>query len=190
LVTQPGISIYNRKMKEKSKFLPISRKLNIFLAEDDKADCELFKEALEELPVLAHLTTFQNGEQIMKWLTKKQNKLPDVLFLDLNMPRKNGFATLGAIKRNNKLDSLPVIILSSAPEDYKVKQVFRDAAHYYVRKPTEFSELKNLIYKALTLIAQENNPLPRKENFILHGDLESKTNEIKSPSKKSSRKTN
>jgi CheY-like chemotaxis protein len=177
-------------MKKSDKFLPIPNKLNIFLAEDDIEDCNLFKEALEELPVFAQLTTFHNGEQLMKWLTKKQNKLPDVLFLDLNMPRKNGFASLGAIKRNNKLDRLPVIILSSAPEEYKVKQVFRDAAHYYVRKPTEFSELKNVIYKALTLIVQENNPLPGKENFILKGDLKSISNEIKSPSKKSPRKIN
>jgi len=158
-------------MNKSNTFLPISRKLNIFLAEDDKEDCDLFKEALAELPVASQLTTFHNGEQLMKWLNKKQNKLPDVLFLDLNMPQKNGFASLAAIKRNDKLDRLPVVILSSAPEEYKVQQVFSDAAHYYVRKPTEFPELKNVIYKALTLIAQENNPLPGKENFILKGDL-------------------
>jgi len=177
-------------MKKSNKFLPIPLKLNIFLAEDDKEDCDLFKEALAELPVSAQLTTFHNGEQLMKWLTKEQNKLPDVLFLDLNMPQKNGFASLVAIKRNKKLDKLPVIILSGAPEEYKVKQVFKDAAHYYVRKPAEFSELKNVIYKALTLIVQENNPLPAKENFIIKGDLKSIANEIKSPSKKSPGKIN
>jgi CheY-like chemotaxis protein len=177
-------------MKKSNKFLPIPNKLNIYLAEDDKEDCQLFKEALEELPISAKLTTFEDGEQLLERLTKKQNKLPDVVFLDLNMPRKNGFASLGAIKRDNKLDRIPVIILSSASEEYKVKQVFSDAAHYYVRKPSDFSELKNVIYKALTLIVQENKPLPRKENFMLKGDLKSITNEIKSPSKKSPRKIN
>ena len=177
-------------MKTSDTFLPISRKLNIFLADDDKADCLLFKEALEELPVSAKLTTFENGELLLERLTKKQNKLPDVLFLDINMPRKNGFVTLGEIKRNNDLDSLPVIIFSTALEEEKVKQVFRDAAHYYIRKPKEFSELKKIIYEALTLITQENNPLPAKENFILKGDLKSASNEIKSSSKKSPRKIN
>jgi CheY-like chemotaxis protein len=177
-------------MKTSHKFLPIQRKLNIFLADDDEADCLLFKEALEELPVSAKLTTFENGEQLMERLTKKQNKLPDVLFLDLNMPRKNGFVSLGEIKRNSELDSLPVIIFSTALEQDKVKQVFRDAAHYYIRKPTEFSELKKIIYEALTLIIQVNNPLPEKEKFILTGDLKSISNEIKSPSKKSPRKIN
>jgi CheY-like chemotaxis protein len=166
------------------------RELNIFLADDDKEDRLLFKEALEELPVSAKLTTFENGEQLMERLTKKQCKIPDVLFLDLNMPRKNGFVSLGEIKRNDELDNLPVIIFSTALEQEQVNQVFRDAAHYYIRKPTEFSELKKIINTALTLITQENNPLPVKEKFIINGDLKPIPSEIKSPSKKSPRKIN
>ena len=177
-------------MKKTNEFLPITRKLNIFLAEDDKEDCLLFKEALEELPVRVQLTIFHNGDQLMKRLTKKQNKLPDVLFLDLNMPRKNGFISLGEIKRNNELDSLPVIIFSTALEKNKVKQVYRDAAHYYIRKPAEFSQLKNVIYEALNLITQVDNQLPGEDKFILTGDLKSIPSEIKSPQKKSPRKIN
>jgi CheY-like chemotaxis protein len=159
-------------MKNSNEFQPVSdHKLNIFLADDDQSDCLLFKDALEELPLSAKLTTFENGEKLMEKLTQKDNKLPDVLFLDLNMPRKNGFVTLGEIKRNNALDSIPVIIFSTAFEQKKVNQVFRDAAHYYIRKPTDFSELKKIINTALTLITQRNNPLPGKENFIITGDL-------------------
>lgn len=66
----------------------ILQKINILLADDDKADCLLFKEALEELPVSASLTMVHDGEQLVEELTKEGNKLPDVLFLDLNMPRK------------------------------------------------------------------------------------------------------
>ena len=168
----------------------ISKNINILLADDDKADCLLFKDALDELPVTAKLTTFENGEQLMEQLNKKQSKLPDVLFLDLNMPRKNGFVSLGEIKRNNNLDKLPVIIFSTAHEQDKVKQVFRDAAHYYIRKPNEFAKLKKVIYEALTLITQRDIPLPIKENFILSGDLKNISSETKSPSKKSTRKFN
>jgi CheY-like chemotaxis protein len=175
-------------MKTKDDFLPITGKLNIFLADDDKADCLLFKEALEELPVSAQLTTVYNGEELMQLLTNKSTKLPDVLFLDLNMPRKNGFASLGEIKRNSELLKLPVIIFSTASELEQVNQVFRDAAHYYIRKPAEFSELKNVIYKALSRIAEKNISIPEKENFIITGDLKPHSNEIKAPSKKSPRK--
>jgi len=147
----------------------ITQNINIILADDDTADCLLFKEALEELPVSARLTIVHNGELLMEELAKK-GKLPDVLFLDLNMPRKNGFASLGEIKRSTELQDLPVIIFSTASEAETVKNVFRDAAHYYICKPADFSQLKKAIYEALTLITQNNTPLPGKEKFMITGD--------------------
>lgn len=146
---------------------PIARSLNIYLADDDQADCLLFKEAVEELPVNVTLTIVHNGEQLLDLLSQEGNLLPDVLFLDLNMPRKNGFAALGQIKRNEKLLDLPVIVYSTANDPARIKMVFRDAAHYYIRKPAKFSELKEVIYKALTLIADGNASLPKEENFLL-----------------------
>ncbi len=148
----------------------ISQHINILLADDDHADCLLFKDAIEELPVSATLTIVHNGEQVIEELTKKVNKLPDVLFLDLNMPRKSGFAALGEIKRNSVLQDLPVIIFSTASGRETVKNVFRDAAHYYICKPADFFQLKKVIYEALTLITQLNNPLPLEEKFIITGD--------------------
>lgn len=147
-----------------------SQHINILLADDDKADCLLFKDALEELPVSASLTIVHNGEQVIEALTKKGNKLPDVLFLDLNMPRKNGFVSLGEIKRNSDIQNLPVIIFSTASEREAVINVFRDAAHYYICKPAKFEQLKRVIYEALTLITQENNPLPLEDKFMITGE--------------------
>ena len=146
------------------------KNINILLADDDKADCHLFKDALAELPVSAHLTIVHNGEQVIEELTKKGSGLPDVLFLDLNMPRKNGFATLGAIKRSSELQNLPVIIFSTASDKEMVKIVFRDSAHYYICKPNDFSQLKKVIYEALTLISQKDNPLPLEEDFMITGN--------------------
>jgi CheY-like chemotaxis protein len=103
----------------------------------------------------------------MEWLIRKKTKLPDVLFLDLNMPRKNGFATLGEIKRNTQLEHLPVIIFSTTTNTDMIQQVFNDAAHYFIRKPIHFLELKELIYKALKLIADHETSLPDKEHFML-----------------------
>ncbi len=148
----------------------ISQNINILLADDDKADCLLFKDALEELPVSAQLTIVHNGEELIEELTKKGNKLPDVLFLDLNMPRKNGFASLGEIKRNTSLQGLPVIIFTTSSEMKTVTEVFRDAAHYYICKPADFLHLKKVIYEALTLITQKNNSMPLEENFVITGD--------------------
>ena len=154
---------------DSEKFPPIKPVLHIFLAEDDDADCLLFQEALAELPVSAQLTIVHDGEQLMDLLRRDPKHLPDVLFLDLNMPRKNGFAALGEIKRDNTLDKLPVIIFTTANDQGMINQVFRDAAHYFIQKPPAFSELKNVIYRVLVRVAEKDILLPEKENFILSG---------------------
>lgn len=147
----------------------ISQNINILLADDNADDCLLFQEALEALPLTSQLSIVNDGDQLMERLTQLGTTLPDVLFLDLYMPRKNGFASLGAIKRNTDLEHLPVVIHSSVSEQESVNNVFRDAAHYYICKPTNFLQLKKVIYEALTLISQKNNPLPNRESFIITG---------------------
>ena len=146
------------------------KNIHILLADDDLGDCMLFKDALEELPIATRLTIVHNGEQAVEELNREGMKLPDVLFLDLNMPRKNGFAALGEIKRHPELEKLPVIIISTSSELDSIKKVFRDAAHYYICKPVDFSQLKRVIYEALTLITKKNSPLPLEENFMITGE--------------------
>ena len=151
-----------------------SNHLNLLLADDDKDDRLFFKAALEEMPVSTHLTTVHDGEQLMQLLTKETNELPHVLFLDLNMPRKNGFECLLEIKLNKKLKQLPVIIFSTSFEQEVVNLLYKNGAQYFMRKPAEFSQLKKLIQQALTLIAQDlfigkagNISQPTRENFVL-----------------------
>jgi len=145
------------------------RKLNVLLAEDDKDDRLFFEEALAQLPVPVNLSIVYDGEQLMEQLTQRHKKLPHVLFLDLSMPRKNGFACLLEIKLNEKLQKLPVIVLSTHFDEDMLNLVYKDAAHYYIQKPTDMSKLKTLIFQALTLIFQ-NNSLPGKEKFVLSGE--------------------
>jgi DNA-binding response OmpR family regulator len=86
------------------------------------------------------------------------------------MPRKNGFVSLGEIKRNTDLQDFPIIIFSTASDEATVNNVFKDAAHYYICKPPDFSQLKKVIYEALMLITQKNIRFPLKENFLISGD--------------------
>ncbi len=141
--------------------------LNILLADDDMDDCLFFKKAVEELPVVTTLTIVNEGEQLMQLLTNEANELPHVLFLDLNMPRKNGFECLSEIKGNKKLHQLPVIIFSTSFEQEVVNQLFKNGAQYFIRKPSEFSQFKKIIQQALTIIAKENISVPTMENFVL-----------------------
>jgi len=146
----------------------IEKELMILLADDDADDCLLFKDALGELPVHTQLTTVYNGEQLMQ-LLGKDDHTHNLLFLDLNMPRKNGFDCLAEIRRNEKLDHLFVITISTSFEQEMVTLLYKNGAQHYIRKPNDFSQLKHLIQTAITL-SEKNSPAPiLKENFVLSG---------------------
>ena len=143
------------------------KQLNILLADDDIDDCTFFKKAIEDFPVSTYCTAVHDGEQLMKQLTNETNELPDVLFLDLNMPRKNGFECLEEIKLNKKLKQLPVIIFSTSFEQEVVNALYKNGAQHCIRKPSDFLQLKIIIQQVLTLIAEGNMTQPTKENFVL-----------------------
>ena len=150
-----------------------STALSILLADDDTDDCIFFKEAVEELRLPTQLSTLHDGEQLMQHLNnavRTQNfaSLPDVLFLDLNMPRKNGFECLSEIKGNQKLKELPVIIFSTSFEQEVVNLLYKNGAQNFIRKPSEFSQFKKIIHQTITkLIAPQNIPQQTRENFVL-----------------------
>lgn len=143
--------------------------LQLLLADDDQDDCFLFEEALSEIPVSTHLTTVHNGEQLMQLLIKTTDALPYVLFLDLNMPRKNGFQCLEEIKKNEKLKNLPVIIFSTSFQDDVADRLYKSGAQHYICKPNSFAQLKKVIHQVLTLpVGKAANPnQSTKENFVL-----------------------
>ncbi len=140
---------------------------NLLLADDDADDCMFFQEALEELPLQTSLNTVKDGEQLMKVLTSNVGKLPDILFLDLNMPRKNGFECLLEIKAHKKLKKIPVIIYSTSLNYEVVNQLYEKGAYRYIRKPGGFSNLKKVIYEALKIASLDKVQKPSKENFVI-----------------------
>src|SRR6186713_977927 len=127
-------------------------KNRLLLADDDVDDCIFFKEALEELPFTSSLTTVNDGVELMQ-LLKRSNNLPDMLFLDLNMPRKTGYECLSEIKSDDKLKNLPVIIISTSFEHDVVNSLYKEGADFYLCKPGDFSVLKQRIYSAVNLVA-------------------------------------
>lgn len=130
-------------------------------------DCLFFKEALDELTLPVLFSSVNDGEQLMKLLTTNSTALPHLLFLDLNMPRKNGFECLTEIKHNNDLKELPVIIFSTSFDPEMVNNLYDSGARYYIRKPAEFSKLKKVIHDAIKLNAKMTTAQPSKEKFIL-----------------------
>lgn len=138
----------------------------LLLADDDTDDCLFFKEVLDELQLLNTFQTVSDGVELMNYLNNA-SQLPNVLFLDLNMPRKDGIECLSEIKSNNKLQQLPVIIISTSLNADVVDLLYQKGASFYIRKPGEFSKLKRVVLEAITLTSQNNLQQPKRADFVL-----------------------
>jgi CheY-like chemotaxis protein len=150
-----------------------SENINVLLADDDMEDCMFFKKALEELPLSTCLTTVHNGEQLMDYLYGNMACLPDVLFLDLSMPRKTGFECLSEIKEDHRLKSLFVVVFTTsfgryvAFEQGLIDTLSKLGAQEFIKKLSDFGQLKKNIYDVLVLTVEtrrttSENPLIEK----------------------------
>ncbi len=129
--------------------------LLILLADDDADDRSFFENALKEIPVDAQLTTVNDGEQLMDYLSKNSAHLPDVLFLDLSMPRKGGFECLTEMKDNIALKDIPIVMFSTSyTQDFNyelgmISVLYKLGVQDYIRKPGTIAQLKELILHSL-----------------------------------------
>ena len=136
--------------------------LNILLADDDTDDCSFFENALRDIPIATKLTIVRDGEQLMDYLSNNSEHMPDVLYLDLSMPRKNGFDCLTEIKEGEKLKDMIVVVFSTSfprdmiYEDNMIKLLMKIGAHDYIRKSGDLRQLKQVIHKTLSNVAERN----------------------------------
>ncbi|WP_163411338.1 response regulator [Flavobacterium ajazii] len=140
---------------------------NLLLADDDDDDCIFFREALDELSLPVVLTTVHDGVELMEYLETTGDNLPDILFLDLNMPRKNGHECLTEIKDIEVLKQLPVIIFSTSLDTKNVDLLYDMGATYYISKPGDFSKLKKVISDAFVKASENNFKQPDRAQFVL-----------------------
>lgn len=141
--------------------------LHILLADDDESDRLLFKEAFAELKLDTIVRTVNDGVQLMEWLNRENIRLPHLLFLDLNMPRKNGLECLKEIKRNEKLKAISIAIYSTSGNEKDMDETFSNGANVYITKPNDFNTLKKVLEKAVMTTHQYRDKLMKRENFLL-----------------------
>lgn len=139
--------------------------LNILLADDDKDDRFFFEKALHEVTIPKVLATVNDGQELMDYLFENSEHLPDVLFLDINMPRKKGSECLTEIKGDPKLKALPIIIYSTSFSDDIANDFYKTGAHYYLQK-RDFTELAKSIEKVLAMLAENPNQ-PSRDKFVI-----------------------
>ncbi|MBX2939428.1 MAG: response regulator [Ferruginibacter sp.] len=123
--------------------------IHILLVEDNEGDILLTREAFEDAKIQTNLSVVKDGKEAMDFLTKQgkytESLMPDLLLLDVNLPKKNGHEVLQFLKGNEKLKHIPVIMLttSSAPKD--VNLAYKNYANCFITKPIDVTEFFGVI---------------------------------------------
>jgi CheY-like chemotaxis protein len=140
--------------------------LSVLLADDDMDDRMLFADAISDLKLNVDLQMVNDGAELMNYLLTSAMIIPEILFLDLNMPRKNGFECLDEIKNSPLLKDIFIIIYSTTESQKEIDDVFRQKANLFIKKPNSFTELKNILLQVFTTNLKKEYSSGAKEQFI------------------------
>ena len=141
--------------------------IHIILADDDEDDRMLFTDAFEELKINTKVNTFNDGVELMNYLNNPNAILPHVLFLDLNMPKKNGIECLYEIKSNDKFSDIAIAIYSTSSSEEHIEETFVQGANIYIKKPSNFATLKKVLSEVVAINWQYHTSGLNKDNFLL-----------------------
>ncbi len=147
-------------------------KFNVLLVEDNEGDILLTKEALESSRYIGKLTTLKDGQAAIDYLENALKDitatLPDIILLDINIPKKSGHEVLQYIKTHDKMKHLPVLMLTTSSAEKDIMTSYQNHANCFISKPIQIDDFMELITKVeefwLNTVA-----IPNRKNFAFHG---------------------
>jgi CheY-like chemotaxis protein len=126
-------------------------KVNVLLVEDDPGDVLLVREALAERELEVNLDVVGDGVEAVRYVRREDDYAdrarPDLILLDLNLPRKSGTEVLAEIKGDARLATIPVIVLTTSRAEEDVLRAYREHANAYVTKPPDFARFREIVHR-------------------------------------------
>ncbi len=123
--------------------------VNVLLVEDDPGDVLLVREAFAERGLVKRLDVVGDGVEALRYVRGEGEyagtQIPDLILLDLNLPRKSGAEVLAEIKGDQALATIPVVVLTTSGADQDVMRAYRDHANAYVTKPADFARFREIV---------------------------------------------
>jgi DNA-binding response OmpR family regulator len=113
----------------------------LFVIDDDTEDQQIFAEAVSEVDESIQVFTSTSGDDAIKQLESELLMLPDLIFLDLNIPKQNGKQILQRLKSHRSLKTIPVIMYSTSFGARDIEEIRKIGASHYLTKPARFDEL-------------------------------------------------
>jgi len=118
--------------------------VDILLVEDDPADVELIRETMANSKIVTHLHVVENGVEALKFLRREGKYAdapqPDLILLDLNLPRMDGRALLAEMRADERLKSIPVVVLTTSQAEEDIIKCYNHHANCYITKPLDFNQ--------------------------------------------------
>ena len=126
-----------------------SQPIEILMVEDNPSDVRLTIEAFKDAKVLNNMSVATDGEDALKFLKRegpyKDAPRPDLILLDLNLPKMNGKEVLGEIKRDPDLKRIPVVVLTTSDNEQDVRKAYDLHVNAYVRKPVDLDQFIKIV---------------------------------------------
>jgi len=137
---------------------------HVLMAEDDDEDFFIFSLAIKELSIKVVLTRAENGDILLQLLDEKN---PDIVFLDLLMPCKDGRTCLKEIRANKKYDTIPIVVYSSLSDLKSIEFCYREGSNLYAIKPSTLNELKTVLEKIFSIDWKKMLYFPPRSKFVV-----------------------
>ena len=144
----------------------MAKKLVILVAEDDPNDLELLRHVVSDNGVEVNFQPAHDGEQVMNYLRgegqfgdRARHPIPDIIVLDLKMPRVNGFEVLQWLRQQSGLARIPVVVLSGSGLETDIEEAYRLGANTYFTKPGQLAELREIIGALIEYWRRSQRPI-------------------------------
>jgi len=124
------------------------KSVEVLLVEDNPGDVRLIQEVFKEAKIKNVLHVARDGEEAMKMLRlegENPTRIPDLILLDLNLPKKDGRTVLKEIKKDEKLKCIPVVVLTSSIRDEDLIETYKNNANCYIAKPVDLDQLIKVV---------------------------------------------
>jgi CheY-like chemotaxis protein len=141
--------------------------IQIILADDDEDDRLFFEDAFKEITIETNVKFVNDGIELMDHLNKNGNQLPHILFLDLNMPGKNGIECLMEIKQMKQFDDVAIAIYSTSSSEQDIEETLVLGANVYIKKPNDFATLKSILEYVIKINWQYQTSGLNRANYLL-----------------------
>ena len=138
--------------------------MHILMAYDDKDDFYIFQRAVQKACESLKISYAANWLELLRFIVKT---LPDVLFIDLNMPVKNGIECLQLLREDRKFDKIPIIMYSTSVSKNDIDKAYSNGANYFIVKPNTIEDIADMIKKICSMGKDALQTIPPREEFVI-----------------------